>query len=98
MVTESEPGSTQPSASRTPSNARCVFHHATQTRDGVVDRGFTRAEREARVVQEARRATATTLSGIDVEEMPGHGDHLVLQSGAEQRVPRVDARRQVRQI
>ena len=71
---------------------------SSQARDGVVDRGFTRAEREAGVVQEARSATAAALPGIDVEEVARDGDHLVLQGCAEQRVTGVDRGRQVRQV
>src|SRR4051812_17947964 len=49
----------------------CFADDSSQARDGVVDRGFARAERETRVVQEARSAAAAALPGIDVEEVAG---------------------------
>jgi hypothetical protein len=54
-----------------------------EPRQRIVNGGFTRAEGEARVMQEARGATAATLAGIHVEKVPGDGDDFVLQRRAE---------------
>ena len=58
-------------------------------------RRHRRAEREAHVAAEARGALAAALARVDVEELAGHDDDLLVERGAEEAHAVVERRRQV---
>src|SRR4030095_7375692 len=65
-----------------------------ETRHRERERLLRRAEREADVVAEARRAAMTPLARVHVEELAGHRDHLLRQCRPKKTPAVVERRRQ----
>src|SRR5262249_34883037 len=58
--------------------------HGLEAVHGAVEHVEGGAEGEAEVAAEARGAAGAALAGVDVEELAGDGDDLVLEGGAEE--------------
>src|SRR5207302_7367912 len=63
-------------------------------RHRVVELRLRSSERKPRIAAKSRGPVAAPLPGIHVEELAGHGDHLLLQRGAEEPHPVVQRRRE----
>src|SRR4051812_39714061 len=76
-------------------SAPCAGQH--QLLDALqreIELGLRGAEGKPGVAAEARSAPAAALARIHVEKLPGNGDHLALQRGAEEAHAIVQRRRQ----
>src|SRR5262249_36052962 len=64
--------------------SRRVRDHLAEAIESNVELLHLRSEGKSQMAAEARCAPTATLTGIDVEELAGHADHLALERGTEE--------------